>query len=159
MGKKKINIIDISVIAIILIMIFVATIKFGKYNATSEESTKLDTIRYEIKINNVRDYTVNALESGDIVYDTLTNVQIGKLVEKRVKPAKGYEVLKDGKIIETEIPNKYDMVLEIETPALINSTGYFANQSVELKVGSEKTIETLYVKSTGIISKIEQNLE
>ena len=157
MNKPKINIIDISVILLVLILIFVATVKFRNYNETNEEGSKIDTIKYEIKISNVRNYTIDAFVIGDIVYDTATNVEIGKIINKNVTPAKGYEVMKNGKIIETQIPNKYDIILEVETPGLINDTGYFANRSVELKVGSEKTIETLYAKSTGIINKIIQS--
>ena len=158
MKKNKLNIIDITVIIIILIMIFAAVIKFSNYNDSSEETAKIDTINYEIKLNNVRDYTVNALVSGDTVYDTLTNVEIGKIVDKIVTPAKIYDSLNDGTIIETQIPNKYDIILKIQTNGLINDIGYFANNTVELKVGSEKTIETLYVKTTGKISKIEHSL-
>ena len=57
------------------------------------------------------------------------------------------------------MPNKYDLVLVIETQGTIDNSGYFANRSVELKVGSEKIIETLYAKSTGIITEIAHENE
>ena len=159
MNKHKINIIDISVIVLIFILIFVAVIRFRSFNETDEVGSKLDIIRYEIKISSVRDYTVDAFVSGDVVYDTETNVDIGKIINKNVTPAKGYEIMKDGKIIETQIPNKYDIILEIETHGLINDIGYFANNSVELEVGNDKTIKTLYAKSTGTIVGISQGDE
>lgn len=159
MNKRKINIIDITVVLIVFILIFAAIVKYRNFNETDEVNSKLDTIVYEIKVSNIRNYTVEAFVSGDIVYDSQTNVEIGKIIDKIVTPAKGYETMKDGNIIETEIVDKYDMVLEIETPGLVNDTGYFANKTVELKVGSEKMIETLYAKSTGVVLKITQNYE
>ncbi len=159
MKKCKFNIIDISVIILVLILVLAATVKFGNYNKTNDETAKIDTIDYKIKISNVRNYTVDAFVIGDTVYDNQTNVEIGKIIEKEVTDAKGYEVIKSGKIVETKVPNKYDLVLVIETQGTIDNSGYFANRSVELKVGSEKIIETLYAKSTGIITEIAHENE
>ena len=159
MKKCKFNIIDISVIILVLILVLAATVKFGNYNKTTDETAKIDTIDYKIKISNVRNYTVDAFVIGDTVYDNQTNVEIGKIIEKEVTDAKGYEVIKSGKIVETKVPNKYDLVLVIETQGTIDNSGYFANRSVELKVGSEKIIETLYAKSTGIITEIAHENE
>lgn len=156
MKKNKFNIIDISVIILVLILILAATVKFGNYNKTNDDTAKIDTINYKIKISNVRNYTVDAFVIGDTLYDTQTNVEIGKIIDKEVTDAKGYEVIKSGKIVETKVPNKYDLFLVIETQGTIDNSGYFANRSVELKVGSEKIIETLYAKSTGIITEIVQ---
>lgn len=159
MKKCKFNIIDISVIILVLILVLAATVKFRNYNKTNDETAKIDTIDYKIKISNVRNYTVDAFVIGDTVYDNQTNVEIGKIIEKEVTDAKGYEVIKSGKIVETKVPNKYDLVLVIETQGTIDNSGYFANRSVELKVGSEKIIETLYAKSTGIITEIAHENE
>ena len=159
MKKCKFNIIDISVIILVLILVLAATVKFRNYNKTNDETAKIDTIDYKIKISNVRNYTVDAFVIGDTVYDNQTNVEIGKIIEKGVTDAKGYEVIKSGKIVETKVPNKYDLVLVIETQGTIDNSGYFANRSVELKVGSEKIIETLYAKSTGIITEIAHENE
>ncbi len=157
--KCKFNIIDISVIVLVLILILATVVKFGNYNKTNDETAKIDTIDYKIKISNVRNYTVDAFVIGDTVFDNQTNVEIGKIIEKEVTDAKGYEITKNGKIVETKVPNKYDLVLVIETQGTIDNSGYFANRSVELKVGSEKIIETLYAKSTGIITEIAHENE
>ena len=76
MNKPKINIIDISVILLVLILIFVATVKFRNYNETNEEGSKIDTIKYEIKISNVRNYTIDAFVIGDIVSLILDTVEL-----------------------------------------------------------------------------------
>ena len=159
MKKCKFNIVDISVILLILILVLAATVKFRNYNKTDDETAKIDTIDYKIKISNVRNYTVDAFVVGDTVYDSQNNVEIGKIKEKEVTEARGYEVIRSGKIVETKVPNKYDLVLVIETQGTIDNSAYFANRIVELKVGSEKIIETLYAKSTGIITEIAHENE
>ena len=111
MKKCKFNIIDISVIVLVLILILATVVKFGNYNKTNDETAKIDTIDYKIKISNVRNYTVDAFVIGDTVYDNQTNVEIGKIIEKEVTDAKGYEITKNGKIVETKVPNKYDLPL------------------------------------------------
>lgn len=157
MAKRKINIIDISVILIIAILIFASTIKFRNYNETDDVNSKIDNIVYDVRISGIRNYTVDAFEIGDILYDTQTNVEIGKIINKVSNKTKVYEKIKSGEMVEVEIPNRYDMILTMETTGTINETGYFANRSVELKVGSEKIVETLYAKSTGTIIRISEN--
>ena len=61
----------------------------------------------------------------------------------------------DGRIIYVENPERYDVTITVETEGIENDKAYFANKSVELKVGSEKTVETRYVKTTGRIISIE----
>ena len=89
------------------------------------------------------------------MYDSQTNVAIGKITEKNIETSKEYEFMENGTAVKTEVPGKYDLKLKIETEGMINTSGYYANKTVELKVGSEKTIETKYVKSTGRIASIE----
>ena len=157
MNKKKINIIDLLVVLLILILIFAAVMKFRNYNVTGDDNAKIDNFKYDIKISNIRNYTLDAYLIGDMVYDAQTNMEIGKIVDKSYSASKEYVKINTGVLVEAEIPERYDMILTIETDGTINETGYFANRSVELKVGSEKTIETLYAKSTGIIVGISEN--
>lgn len=159
MKKSKFNIIDISVVILILILILAASVRFGNYNKTNDDSAKIDTFTYKVKISNVRSYTVDAFIIGDTLCDTQTNIEIGKILEKECVEAKSYETLKNGKIIETTVPNRYDLILNVETQGTIDNSGYFANRSVELKVGSEKVIETLYAKSTGRIVEISEKIK
>ena len=156
MKNRKFNILDIAVIIIILLLIFASYTKFRNYNAKSSEDYSLEKIEYVIKVYGVREYTSNAFEIGDKIYDTQTNAEIGTLINKEIKPTTGYEKIENGELIKVEVPERYDLTLTLETEGTITQNGYFANRSVELKVGSEKTIETLYAKSSGRISKIEQ---
>ena len=148
MKKHKINILDLSVILIILLLIFAASVKFKNYNADDGENASLERIEYAIRIGNVREYTAEAFEIGDKVYDSQTNVVIGEIREKEIEPNISYEKIETGELIKSEVPNRYNLTLVLETDGSVTQDGYYANRSVELKVGSDKQIETLYAKTT-----------
>lgn len=150
----KINIVDLSVIIIIILLIVGATIKFGNFNSKTEE-TENQTIEYKLEIKNVRDYTLNALVSGDAVYDSQTGINIGTITDVEYTTAKTYEGLITGEIVLVENPYKCDIVLTIETPGTVETDAYYANKTIELKINSAKIIETKYTKTSGTISDIK----
>lgn len=156
MEKKKrfkFNIIDVAVLLVVFLVIWGASIKFNKYNVKTDESSE-GTILYTIDITNVRNYSLEAYQSGDAVYDSLTGVNIGTIQKIESADAVSYENREDGELVKVVNPYKKDIVLYIETPGTIENNAYYANKSIELKVNSQKAIETKYVKTTGIISNI-----
>lgn len=156
MKNRKFNILDIAVVIIILLLVFATFMKFRNYNAEASENSSLEKIEYTIKIYGVREYTSNAFEIGDKIYDTQTNAEIGKIVNKEIMTTTSYEKIENGELIKVEVPERYDLMLTLETEGTITQNGYFANRSVELKVGSDKQIETRYVRTTGKIMNIEK---
>ena len=151
--KFRFNIIDVTVLLVIILVIWGATIKFGKYNVKTDESSE-KTIIYTIDVENVRDYSLQAYQSGDVIFDSLTGVSIGTIQKIEATDAVSYEERENGELIKVLNPYKKDIVLYIETPGTIENNAYYANKSIELKVNSQKAIETKYVKTTGIISNI-----
>ena len=105
-------------------------------------------------VNNVRDYTVDAFVSGDVVYDSGTANNIGIIKNVESKDARMAKVMGDGTVKMVENPYRKDVILTIETPGTVTESGYYANKSTELKVGSEKGIETCYATTQGRIGSI-----
>lgn len=155
MKKIKINILDLFVLIIIVALIFASIVKFRNYNEEDNENSKIDKFTYQLKISGVREYTIDAFSSGDIIYDSQANVEIGKIVGITYTNSKGYEQTENSKVVSLEFPDKYDLLLQVETDGIINESGYYANKTVELRVGSEKTIETLYVQTNARITSIQ----
>lgn len=158
MKKRKINIIDLLTILVVILLIVAAYVKFGKYNVKSEESSQ-GTLLYTVDIYSVRDYTADAYQSGDIVFDSLTGVNIGVIQNVESVDAVTYETAENGKLVKTTNPYKKDVVLTIKTPGTVEANAYYANKSIELKVNSQKSIETKYAKTTGTISSINIECE
>jgi hypothetical protein len=150
----KINIIDFSVIVLIILLILTAYLKFGVLGKTNkvDESAK---IIYDFKIPAVRMYTIDSVRIGDDVYDSQTSNYIGKVIDVKYTKAIQSIPKEDGTIVVTEMLDKYDMTITIETNGVENDKGYFANGNIELKVGGDIMIETKYAKSKGTIFRIE----
>lgn len=151
--KFKINIVDLLVVIVIITLIVAASVKFSKYNTKTEESTET-TILYTMNVLNVREYSADAYKSGDTVYDSLTGVNIGTIKDVTQTEAVTYEITEDGGLSKIINPYRRDLVLYIETPGTVENNAYYANKSIELKVNSQKAIETKYAKTTGTISNI-----
>ena len=156
--NKKINIIDVLTILIVILLIVAAYVKFGKYNVKTEDSSQ-ETILYTVDVYSVRDYTANAYQSGDIVFDSLTGVNIGTIKDVQMTDAVTYEPAQNGVLVKTTNPYKKDLVITIETPGTVENNAFYANKSIELKVNSQKAIETKYAKTTGTISSINIECE
>lgn len=149
----KINLFDAAILILVLALIIAGISKFKTFNKTVDAS-ELGSITYTLEIYNVRDYTLSAFQSGDTVYDSGTNVNIGTIKNIEAVPAQTVKTLVDGstKILENEY--KKDIILTIETPGSATVNGYYANKTIELKVDSEKEIETLYAITFGKITSI-----
>lgn len=151
---KKFNIIDIVFVLVVVLLIGVAVLKVSKYNVTKSNG-EMNKIEYTITVYGVRQYTIDAMKVGDKVFDTQTKVNIGTIKDiKKDEYKVNVESIK-GKLLRASIPEKYTMTLTIETDGLETESSYFADRSVELKVGSEKTFETLYVKTNGTIMSVK----
>ncbi len=152
--KLKINIYDIIAVLLVLGLCLATYIKFGVLEHTKTDA-QMSKIEYSIQFLGLRKYSVDTFKSGDTVYDSQTKTEIGTIKEVIAEPDKFIAETSKGEVIIANSPEKYDVTLIIDTEGLDNEKGYFANKSVELKVGSEKYIETLYIKSSGTIKSIK----
>ncbi len=151
---KKINIYDVGAIILVIALCFAAYLKFGIIEHTKID-TEMTNIEYTITFNYLRKYSVDTFKSGDTLYDTQTKMDIGKITKVEYEPAKRIIETVDGQAKTFINPDRYDVTITVEAEGLEKDTGYFANRSVELKVGSTKHVETLYIKSSGIVKSIK----
>lgn len=149
----KVNLFDVAVILMILFLVIAGFTKFKTFNKAVDGGS-MGKVIYTFIINDVRNYTSKAFASGDSVFDTMTDINIGKIINVETRDARIVKGLATGKSIVTENPYKNDIILTIEAPGSVTDSAYFANKSVELKVGSEKKIETLYATVSGKIGSI-----
>lgn len=156
--KKKINIIDLLTVLVVILLVVAAYVKFGKYNVKTEDSAQ-GTLLYTVDVYSVRDYTAQAYQSGDIVFDSLTGVNIGVIQNVEMADAVTYETAENGTLVKSTNPYKKDLVITIKTLGTVENNAYYANKSIELKVNSQKAIETKYAKTTGTISSINVECE
>ena len=133
-----INIIDLFISIMLIALIGFGAYKVFKVNPTVAVNTEKVTMVYFIQ--EVRDVTYNAIEEGEIAKDYDKNTVYGKIVKKEALPAKKMINTADGRMVEAEIPNRFDVKIYIEGDAVVSKTGvYMGNQ--EVRVGYNVAIK------------------
>lgn len=133
-----INIIDLFISIMLIVLIGFGAYKVLKVNPTVAVNTQKVTMVYFIQ--EVRDVTFNAIEEGEIAKDYDKNTVYGKIVKKEAFPAKKMVETSDGRVVEAEIPGKYDVKIYIEGDAVVSKTGiYMGNQ--EVRVGYNAAVK------------------
>lgn len=153
--KRRPNWIDFGILALILVIVALVFMKFRNTNEI-DESTKKEKMTVSLKVESVRDYTVNAIKAGDKVYSTDTKNYFGKV--KAVEVEESYELMvkTDGELVEVRVPDKYDINLDIECEVIKKDTGYYADGVTEVKVNSAGTYRTQKAQFAATTNQIEE---
>jgi len=126
-----INIIDLFISIMLIVLVGFGAYKVFRVNPTVVVNTQKVTMVYFIQ--EVRDVTYNAIEVGEIAKDYDKNTVYGKIVKKEALPARKMAETADGRFVEAEIPNRYDVKIYIEGDAVVSRTGiYMGGQEVRV---------------------------
>ncbi len=128
-----INIIDLAVV-VLLVLIFAAAL--SRFTGVDERHQPgAAQVKIEAQISEVRDYTVEAVQVGDVARDVVTQEPIGTIVDKRVEPYRQSVETADGRVVWAEVPERYDIYITLEGSAHDLGNAIRA-ASQELRVGS-----------------------
>lgn len=149
----KVNIIDIAVILAVIAVVLGVFVRFTGGAGKIVTATK--KIEFEVKVDGVRSFTVDALnkkglvtnKNYDIVTGEITNVDTSDCVQKATKT--------DGTVVEAPLEDRYTSTVTIVTDGKESDAGYFDSNNEEIAVGREYTIYSKFVKTTGTITKIK----
>lgn len=148
-----INVVDLLIIATIIVFIVGGTLKFGKLNKISEDGAQ--EIKMSIKVEGVSEGLANAIMKDDILKDSVRGTEFGKVLDKKIMPHKEMVIGQDGKVEFLEIPDSFDVVIDIVARGTFTDNGVLlGNNSVF--IGSEIRLKSsLYVFDSKIIDIIE----
>ena len=149
----KVSIIYIGVIILVLAAIVGLGIRFMSNTTTAV--TSHERFRYVVKINSVREFTINALQKGGITTDKKSEKTLGEIKNVEVSEAKMQSTTADGKIKWATLPDKYTCMVTIEADGRESEDGYILDDTTELSVGRSVDIITKYVKTSGEIISVE----
>jgi len=148
-----ISVIDVIVILLILLLTAGVYLRFFVMEKTAV-ATESDPITYELLIAGVRDYTVNGFREGDIVYDTVQNVNIGTISAIRVEPNTSNTTLLDGTYVTRTVPDRYNVFLTIDTTGLISGNRYYVNRTYGIGVNTTRSMYTKYVAFSATVTSV-----
>ncbi|NLN47578.1 MAG: DUF4330 domain-containing protein [Clostridiales bacterium] len=146
-----INIIDLFISILLIVLIGFGAYKIFRVNPTVAVNTQKVTMVYFIQ--EVRDVTYNAIEEGEIAKDYDKNSVYGKIIKKEALPAKKMAETADGRFVEAEIPNRFDVKIYIEGDAVISKTGVYMGGQ-EVRVGYTAAIKGKRFGTRGFVYDI-----
>ncbi len=146
---KKMNFADVIIILLILICIVGIAIRFSGTNDLS--ATKIE---YQIELKGVRDYSVAALEKRGEVFDPKLKKSMGTIVDLAVTGAMGEKEMADGTNVIAPMPERYDVILTIQTDGSVGESSYYSSASNELCIGKTYELYTKWSSCFGTIRKV-----
>ena len=148
----KVSIIDILVILLVVVVIAGISARYGSSITGAVKSQK--QFEYVLKVENVREYTVNALKRMGKVTDKKSEMDLGEIVDVQVEDATMQSTTASGEIKNSAMPDRYSCVVTIRSVGKESADNYILDDSTELSVGRNIDLYTKYVKTSGDIKSV-----
>ena len=150
--KGKVSIIDILVILLIVVVIVGIAARYGSRITTAVKSDK--QFEYVLRVENVRQYTVNALQKMGKITDKKSEKDLGEITDVRVENATQQSITASGEIKNPETPGRYTCYVTIRATGQESDDNYILADSTELSVGRNIDLYSKYVKTSGDITSV-----
>lgn len=139
----KVSLIDILVILFALVMALAVYLRFFSNETTSIRSEG-DTFAYTVKVDGVRQWTVEGFHVGDKLWDSDHDTYIGTITSVRSEPSTYEAILADGTYRMAQREGRYDVYLTVEAQGLISNGRYYASRTYEVGANSGIYFYTKY---------------
>lgn len=150
----KLNIIDLGVILVVLIAAVGICVRlFGAPSAAVKSSVDFE---YVIRVENIRQFSVEALQKKGTITDKKSKEKIGEIVDIKVEPAEFQSITANGSVVMTKLPERYTCYVTIRSNGKEATDGYFTSDNTELSVGRNFEIYSKNIKTAGNIESIKK---
>ncbi|MBE7047913.1 MAG: DUF4330 domain-containing protein [Ruminococcaceae bacterium] len=156
----KVSVIDLLVVCIVIIMAIGAYMSWQKINNKTVltenkgliQNSAADTLEVTMRLEEVRQITMDAIHIGDDVFMKDTGKFFGQVVDVYSEPAKRLIYSQDGTPIEAVVPNRLDVLMVVHVPGKRLENGYYTANNIHLVYDSSMEIKTPSIQT---IPKIE----
>lgn len=121
-------------------------------NLIEEEKEQDITIEYFVK--GVKDISVESVEVGDLFKNANTGKVLGKVINKKVEQATMTTTDEKGNVIESEIPDRYNITLTIESSGTVSDEAIKANGEV-IYIGQSTPMQSKMIRFLAVIYGIK----
>lgn len=149
----KISIIDLAVIVVIIAAVIGIGIRFFGGTAKTVKADK--TFEYVVKVEGVRDYTVDALKKKGKITDKKYSKEIGEITNVDVDNVNFQSTTADGNIVFVDLPERKTCYVTIRSTGKESDNSYFAGDDSEISAGRQFAIYSKYVDTSGIIQNVD----
>lgn len=152
--SKKFGLLDI---LIILVLIGGAVFLLNSLSQKEELVVESIPLEYTFETVEVGQEFVDSLEAGDEIFHSVKNEKIGVLKSFTVEPFKiENRNLETGTIDIVENPEKYRVLMEIETEAVLAEEDNIMVGDEEIRVGMSLPVKGLGYATYGYVVEIEK---
>lgn len=153
---KAIKKFDVFLVLLILLVGGLVAMKFINLNQVGPggDAVSYEKAHVEFVIRGVRQQSIDALHIGDTLYADATNNEVGKITSIDVEVMEKTLKKSDGTLVQAQVPDKFTVVVEVETQLNKKKIGYFAHGITEIKTNSEALIYTKYLKAISVVGGI-----
>lgn len=145
----KINLVDFLVIIGVIVAIIGIFVRFVLLSENSH--TENSSFEYVVKVDNVRDCTIQGLEKKGSLYFGKDNAYVGEIVDVEFKTAEYDLVMDNGERKLIERPDRYTALVKIQS-AGTKTEGRFSDAAErDIAVGGTLAVCSKYVNTTGQI--------
>lgn len=152
----KISIVDLLVVIIVAVMLvgsFTAYQKIQNKTVLTEDraliqNDALDTLEVTMRLEEVRQITLDAIHVGDEVYMKETGKRLGEITAVTSEPATRLIYDLKGQAVNAEVPMRYDVIMKVEVPGNRLENGYYTADNIQLVYDSAMEIVTPTIQTT-----------
>lgn len=142
MKKHKFTWIDALIIAVVIVLLAGTYVKFFVKDTTSV-TTQVQEFSYQLRIEGLRQCSVDSLQVGDKLYDNEGKGCVGEIAAIEVFSATTNYTTPDGTIAEIPIEGKFDVVLTISAEGTAKD-GVYSLGTYDIQVNHYTTYFTKY---------------
>ena len=151
----KVSIIDIGAVILVVLLVCGVYIKFfGGQNRKVAASG--ENFKCVVMVQNVRNYTVDALAKGGSVFDSTTKEYIGEITGVTSEQGENKVSMADGSYKIVPVENRYNAYVTIEFSGKEGNDGYYTDTNKQISVGSTLNMNAKYAKCEGTVYSIEK---
>lgn len=148
----KISIVDILVVLLVIAVIAGIALRYGSRITDAVKSDR--QFEYVLEVENVRQYTVDALQKKGKVTDKKSEKDLGEITDVKIEEASFQSTTASGEIKKSKLPERYTCLVTIKANGKESEDNYILADSTELSVGRNIDLYSKYVKTTGNIKSV-----
>ena len=149
----KVSIVDLIVLLLVLV---IAAGTVWRLTSPAAALNQADaTVSFTVRIEGVRDFTLENYHVGLRVYDRQAAQFIGHISDIRHTDFYDSYPLFDGTIAWVPVPGRITIYLEITANGRVTPTAVYVEGTYEIAAGSLRYINTKYVQTSGRIYSVD----
>ena len=155
MKKHRFTWIDGLVLGLILLLLAGTAFKFLILDPSARQQAAVP-FSIEIKIRGLRQYSVDAIQEGDFLYEDEGKAKVGTITAKRVEPAEDLATFPDGTIESVPVEDRFDVYLTVSSAGTKKDGVYHAG-TYRFRQNDNILFYTKYSIWTGRIMAISED--